>query len=248
MCFFREDLQNHVKVVVGPTQTKLWAPASLLTYHSEYFKKQREEKNHGGGIAFVQLPDQDPEAVAIFFTFIYTGSIDNAKLLQEATAETSVLTLAKIRPIWVHLVNCFLLGEFIGAHGFNNIIADRTITTLKTHQLASVTALAPSILPTVKDIKRIWNATGPRSPLRRIVTDYLHSQPKADGFIGIFPDDQASDFFVFMKDLALEAIQAIQAKRDPLGAGRSYYEKDKCNYHQHPGKPHGYSCTLTQGK
>lgn len=168
---------------------------------------------------------------------MYTGDINNSESVKEVEEEDEEIKKALKQATWEHLVRCFILGIFLDAPIFRNTVMDQIFTMSKMY-LNTYGEYAGYY---TADIKLVWmEETTENSPLRQIILDQLISGstdlgPWLDNLVGT----PAEDVVDFLKDLAYAGIMAA---RDPDHAG-DFLDRDPCLYHDHPGKPEGYSCT-----
>lgn len=93
----------------------------------------------------------------------------------------------------------------------------------------------------------IWEHTQPFSPLRRFIFDHIIEEVDPTPWLDcVCIDNVGSGAFDFMKDLARAAILA--SRNLDHGKTSDPFKRDRCMYHQHPGKPVGYLCTKKSSK
>ena len=212
----------------------------MLWFHSAFFRAACNERWESGRDKTVRLEEEDPEIFGIFLTWMYTGSIQNSacfpKLGKNASdKEKDAFFVAASG----NLVRCFLLGQFLQVHTFQNDVADalvdnkyRTTQAFDKNTCTTISESGP------RGIKRIWENTLPGSPLRNILLDEMMTSWGLDSpplsFEPYFPC-----YTEYFYELSRRAIKLAREKTRPVFP----WKKDPCVYHIHSGKPQDYSCT-----
>lgn len=108
----------------------------------------------------ISLPDDDPDAFALYRTWIYSGKLAispdvpfSAETADERDAHYSTLAYA------------YVLGERLLDIAFKNAIADVYVLNARGHEGMR------SQYPTRDDIRTLYDGTGPGSPIRRLLVD-----------------------------------------------------------------------------
>jgi hypothetical protein len=230
--FFKET----VKVVIGDGENRveLDVPKNRLCEVSEFFAAACSDRWASGRDAIIKLEEEDPKIFGIFLAWAFDGDIKNSEdyiTLEYIDAESKKECLTKIQ---VQLTDCFLLGQQLLSFDFKNDVIDLIIAN---YRLGLRLSSDPVLL-------KIYTNTAPGSPLRRLLVDTAVS--KAGHFR---PRSKPTDSYETLKcfeEYWLEILNSFRYHSRPGRRGarlKACYDRDRCEYHEHPGKPDGYSCT-----
>jgi hypothetical protein len=107
----------------------------LVCAESDYFKGACNGPWQEGPTTVVRLEEEDPDTFAIFATWLTTNSLDNAMDLADychlhppsTTQDTTRSTMQEKR--YYQLAKCFLLGEYLQAENFKNVVMSDIVQT-----------------------------------------------------------------------------------------------------------------------
>jgi hypothetical protein len=188
------------------------------------------------------LQEDNAAIVGIFLTWIATGDIEDAVDLLDIVEKTSgnernCRDLMEDR--YDQLVQCFIRGDSLQSPAFQNKILESTILLEKEDSEDHGRLLGCA----AESISKVYNNTPKSSPLRLFILDLFVSYIDVDLWIKDVPDDLLHPSLEFIKDLLHASLSTINSMMKNGGVVQKPWEKDRCHYHLHPGKPAGYKCT-----
>lgn len=193
---------------------------TVICAYSDFFKAACNPDSEEGKTNTVKIPKANPDSMAIFLTWLTTEDIEDAEILAPKRQQPRHFYRKDNRVI--QLVECYALGDFLQATGFQNSIMDSLLSYWQPH-LRGHNAYVSVDLAAF-----IYEKTRAGSPPRRLVVDCA-SNSFFEREYNIVPDRSQSCYpDEFCED------------------AKGPYREDPCSYHVHPGKPYGYSCTKTQ--
>jgi hypothetical protein len=109
----------------------------LVCAESDYFKGACNGSWQEGRTTVVRLEEEDRDAFSIFAIWLTTNSLDNAMDLADychlnppsITQDTTRITMQEKR--YSQLAKCFLLGEYLQAENFKNVVMSDIAQTAK---------------------------------------------------------------------------------------------------------------------
>jgi len=123
------------------------------------------------------------------------------------------------------------MGDFLQAADFQNDIIDALLVNQKrmVHDFNKVGGTEPS------KIKLVWANTPPNSPLREIVLQHVVG---FSGGHGLENEPVSFELQEYLSELVAKFIKTRLDNTKP-----TYPWENVCNFHVHPCKPKGYSCS-----
>jgi len=178
-----------VTLVVGADETEMFALASCLSFHSDFFRAALKKEWAEGQTRIVKLPEEEPGLVATYLDFI----------LGKGLPTDSTQMDPQNGKVYVVLTLLFALGERFLDSTFRNAIIAEIIrfTTI-------LSANGSYIYPGVSSINDIYNGTTSASPARRLMVDlYIHAGNTTWVIDALHP--------AFLKDLAEALMLQVQS-------------------------------------
>jgi hypothetical protein len=221
-------------VIVGNGKTKkeISINQALVCNASKFFKAACKPEWGHGEKNTVTLKEEDPVIFAIFIAWLITGKIENSAELVEITATDKNEWKSCFQKQSFQLGKCYVLGDYLQAPSFQNAVMDQLV-----YQSSVFGKECNAVLPgDSESVKIAWAQTSTGSALRRFIIDNVYKNASTDEFSGLYtlPLPHIQDYFV---DLAVHGM-------DNKGkTAINPWVKDRCEYHVHPGKPEGCSCT-----
>jgi hypothetical protein len=155
-----------IKVGKDEPQRSFKVHIDVINDHTDYFRSHMnfDRTLNGDGstdeACIISLSDHDPEAFALWRTWIYTGKLAilpetpfPSDSVDERTAHYSVLAHA------------YILGDYLVDTPFMNAIAD--VYVLNARGIDNTRALYPSN----EEIGVLYDGTSPDSPIRKLLVD-----------------------------------------------------------------------------
>jgi hypothetical protein len=235
--FFEET----VKIVVGKGDKKKEitnVSKQRLCEVSEFFSRACSDRWKSGREGVIELEQADPKIFSIFLAWAFDRNIENS--------EDYIIVKDKDEDIksWedsstdrhCQLVDCYILGQELLAADFKNAVMDLIIKNHKFHtkQFCSISATS------WQDICDDYGNTPSGSPLRRSLLDTVIAIGKSGFHDNDFLDPHYQPSKVY-EEYLIELFN--RARPSVNGRHRAPWERDRCDYHDHPGKPSSYSCT-----
>ena len=164
-------------------------------------------------------------------TWIITGDADNSsELIKLTTASTK----EDFRCRWKQLVDCYILGDFLGATGFKNFIIDKLVSVYK-----EVWEKFELILATRgHDIAYVCSHTPRDSKLRRLIRDLMTRVDHPNKLLVWKPGSE--DRFWYLVEHCHELLK--RERRGRGGNDKLPWGENPCRYHEHPGRRANYTC------
>jgi hypothetical protein len=225
--FFKET----VKLVIGNGENKveLVVPKDRLCQVSEFFAAACSDRWASGRDGVIKFEEEDPKIFGLFLAWVFDGSIENSEdyiPLEYTDNESKKECLKNIQS---QLVKCFLLGQQLLSPDFKNAAIDLINANCKLGLQISCAVL------------RIYANTATGSPLRRLVVDTTIA--KASSFRPRLAPTESYETHKYFEEYWLESLNSFRYHAKRGIRVKACYDRDRCEYHEHPGKPDGYSCT-----
>jgi len=147
-----------VTLVVGPEQTKMTVHGTYITRDSDFFKAALKKEWIEGETRVIKLPEEDPETMAHYMTFVYHNK----------------LPLDDLRPTkrehfnarWPILIDLYVRGERFLNRAMQNA-AIKEVIRLTCVRCGNGMRWFPSR----ENVDRIYRGTPEGSPIRRLMVD-----------------------------------------------------------------------------
>lgn len=199
-----------IDIYVGMSRQHWCLHQDLLSYHTPFFQKKNsdnEKQEHGA----IDLLEEDPQAFELLIKWLYQGRLDNV----------SDMPLDKK---WDYADSCQKL------HVLCDKIDIPQLKDLAIDQYRKGCNEA-GLVPGPEEIKPIYDATSPNSPLRKLVSQIAARQimdPESEG-------DAASYRLCFESsaDFAIDVVAAIRQGSGPKLFDDPTEEGNRCCYHEH---------------
>jgi hypothetical protein len=236
--------ENTVKIVVGKGEKKIEIiniPRDRLSDVSEFFAAGYSDRWKSGLDGVIELEEVDPNIFRIFLAWAFDGNIKNSEdyVIVKDKDENVDSWQDSSENRHFQLVNCYLLGQLLLAPDFKNAVMDLIIESYKFH---------PNHFDTVprlswQDICEDFKNTLPGSPLRTSLLDTVIATGELGFHDDIFLDSHYQPSKVY-EEYLVELFNRVRAEVRVNGRHfKPPWARDRCDYHDHPGKPSSYSCT-----
>ena len=153
--FSRDDA---VTLVVGPEEKEMFVHGTYMTKGSDFFKAALKKEWTEGHTRVIKLPEQTPEIMAHFLTFVYHGQLPFNGILPTKKEHFT--------PRWPILIELYLYGERFLCPSIQNAVIDEI---LRLTRIAC--AGGKRWYPTHTNVDKIYRGTPEGSPLRRLMVD-----------------------------------------------------------------------------
>jgi hypothetical protein len=198
--FSRDDA---VTLVVGPEEKEMFVHGTYLTDGSDFFKAALKKEWTEGQTRVIKFPEEDPETMAHFMTFVYHGQLPFEGVLPQNRNDYAAR--------WCILIDLYVYGERFLYRWIQNAVIKEMV-----HLTRTKSPTGGRWFPTSAMVDRVYRGTPEGSPLRRLIVDahvifgkrdWLSKNANAQflldlakAFYGkIDPDNKVQDFR--MKDL-----------------------------------------------
>ncbi|KAB8304139.1 hypothetical protein EYC80_003559 [Monilinia laxa] len=175
----RFDLEDFGKVFTitigsGKEEKNVKASAALLSSQSFYFQRACSDP-WSGTDKILNFPDERPETFEVFMAWLNTGNINHASCLQNSKEVDTKIRQKILSQLWLQLLHCYLMADYIQAPVYTNIIMDALIEALKGFEDEPDSELTPLCDAFFASINLVWDKTLPKSPLRKLFIDSITS-------------------------------------------------------------------------
>jgi len=138
---------------------------SFLTSRSEFFRRALNGNWQEAETRVIKLPDDDPEIVALYINFVYTGQLSTAKINEKRISALGLLEFYDcIEEEHDTLFSIFILGEKLQDVKAKNATMAAMLDLSRSRRPDSCW-----LMPTVRTINRIYENTPPGSLIRRFI-------------------------------------------------------------------------------
>jgi len=204
-------------LVVGVDEREYQVHQDLLSSNSPYFTAAVKEEWKEGQQRRIPLPDDSPAAVDLYIQWLYSSRIFSQQPLEKLEEGYDELQI---------LIDGFIFGEKIQDGDFKDAIIDALIASVST-----VGKEDKYWYPSGEKADRVYKATAPGSPLRRLLVD-MHVHHGLRGWV----EDGANP--EFLTDLVRDLLDVcdVSHKSDP-----TRQDVSSCPYHHHGDDAQCYS-------
>ena len=203
-------------VTVGNEAQKFNTHEGVVCSHSRFFDTALSKCWKEGRERHIELPEDDPEIVEVYFKFLYAE-----KLFIEWTRVVAQVKSNENLPEYLTLAQFYVFGEKVGDVKFKSAVMDAFITGLITP--FGGTSWTP--VTRVADILYCGTVSG--SPVRRLMVD-AHVLRAGEHWITESPDDNNLEF--------LMDLTRILIRNRTKSASRSFSTAiEKWTYHEETG-------------
>ena len=202
---FSSLYESIIYVEVGPEAIRFPIHKGLLCFESSYFKACLNGKFQEASEDKTTLEDEDPSIFRRFIAWLYTGKV----LKDQETTETMS---------YIKICDLYILAEKRLVTRLQNTCIDAVINKHR----------SCNILPTLS-VRRIWNNTSNKSPMRKLLVDLW----VRDGDMAKFLDTD-EEVNSYSKDFLASVIRAFDiAKTGDLLSEQWDFWNKRCLYHTH---------------
>ena len=210
--------------------------------HSVFFEVACHPQWECGRTQIINLSADDPKIFALFLAWVQTGRIESSEYFHPVATNGSAERI-DICAQWDQLCSCFVYGDFLQAHSFQNRVLDLLVINLDMQQLYYY---YPAEMPRSKEHSMIYiyEHTTQDSLLRKLILDAIITSPSHDMPTYDFSNPHLLEHLVDLATYAIDQANISQLKMKPCTI-RFPWGGDPCRYHHHPGHAAGFSCTGT---
>ena len=180
-----------IRVGKEPNHKDFIAHESFLTSRSEFFRRAMNGKWAEADSRVVKLPDDKPEAFALYLNFIYTGQLNTMRKSKEE------LALLAEDAFVIYITSEFqdIFRLYVLAEKLQDVSAKNAAITAAAEvtQLKSVTK--SWTVPPLSTANHVYEGTPEGSPARRFLADMWGTLPLSD-ILRIFQRDNIHKDFV----------------------------------------------------
>ena len=153
--FSRDDA---VTLVIGPEEKQMFVHGTYLTDCSDFFKAALKKEWTEGQTRVIKFPEEDPETMAHFMTFVYHGQIPFNGILPTKKDHFSAR--------WPILIELYLYGERFLYPSIQDAVINEI---LRLTRIAC--ADGSTWYPSCKNVDKVYRGTPEGPPLRRLMVD-----------------------------------------------------------------------------
>lgn len=223
--------------MVGKGEEKkeiICVPKGRLCVVSEFFAKACSDRWKSGRDGIVELENEHSKLFSLFLAWAFDGNIENSEdyIVVKDKDEDKESWQDSSEKRHSQLIDCYLLGQMLLAPDFQNAVIDLIIKKFNCIVGASH-----------QQICKIYGNTTKGSPLRSSLLHTLIANGPPDDHYEDFEHplcEPSRDFEVYLLEYAIYTRRYVV---EDLGRHKAPWERDRCDYHDHPGKPSGHSST-----
>lgn len=155
-----------VTVLVGKGREKHIVHEQVLCERSPFFAAAFDKEWKEGQERTIPLPDDDPEAFALYLQWIYRGKIFSRRPPCESPFRSGKLDL---------LIDCYIFGEKVQDDGYKDAVLDSLLACTSTKDEER-----ERWFPTGQSVQRAYQKTPSGWPLRKLLVDMHNRSGRAD--------------------------------------------------------------------
>lgn len=187
--YHKDDM---VALLVGPDEIELHAHGAYLCRQSDFFEAALKEEWIEGQTRIVKLPREQPETVAQYLDFIYTGCLPT----------TTMKTIRGRGRAYNVLAELFALGERLLDSELRNVVISEFVRVTTYNKNGTL-----GRFPDNNAVRTIYRCTTSASPARRLIVNfYTSADPKC-------VTDKAPS--AFARDLARASLSRLRSSDQP---------------------------------
>jgi hypothetical protein len=180
-----------ITLIVGPEEAKMTVHGAYLTRDSEFFKTALKKEWVGGQTRTIKLPEEDPETMGHYMTFVYEKKLPLDDLRPDKREHFDAR--------WPILIDLWLYGERF---------VNRTIQNAAIKEIFRLTCIecrnGLRWYPSRENVDRIYQGTLEGSHLRRLILD-MHITMGAPGWFSAGADGRE-----FLLDLTKDLYEKMR--------------------------------------
>lgn len=207
--------------------------------HSVFFEVACHPQWESGRTQIINLSPDDPKIFALFLAWVQTGRIESSEYFAQV-APNGTGRPVNICAQWDQLCSCFVYGDFLQAHSFQNRVLDLLVINIRMQQRY----LSTMPRPEEQSILYIYEHTTRGSPLRTLILDAIIASPTHDIPSYDFSNPHLLEYLVDLATYAIDQAKSSRLKGNPCTFNVPW-KNDPCRYHHHPGHAVGFYCTGT---
>jgi hypothetical protein len=223
------------------------ASKTSMSIHSALFKLACYPRWQCGRAQIITLSADDPKIFALFLAWVQTGRIESSEYFAQVDSNAGksrgASKSSKLCAQWDQLCSCFIYGDFLQAHSFQNRVLDLLVINVRMQQLY----LGTISISNEQNLLYIYEHTTRTSPLRKLVIDVVITSPSHDIPNYDFSNSHLSEYLVDLAGYAIDQAKGSRLRGKPCNF-KVPWRNDPCRYHLHLGHAVSFSCTGTASR